>query len=67
MCTAYVSCKNTKTGGKGGMKEGRKANVKLLQAVEKVVRRKVVNGLPWPPYCMGIYHQPKRPKKKVGE
>lgn len=47
------------------MREGRKVNTKLLHVVERVARTKVANGLPWPPLCAGIYHQPKRPKIKL--
>lgn len=65
MCNAYVLCKNNKTGGKSKMKEGQKVNTKLLRVVERIARTKAVNGLPWPPFCMGIYHQPKRPKIKL--
>lgn len=43
------------------MKEEHKVNTKLLRIVERIVRTKVVNGLLCPPFCMGIYHQPKRP------
>lgn len=46
------------------MRKGRKVNTKLLHVVERMARVKVANGLPWPP-CMGIYHQPKRPKTKL--
>lgn len=65
MCNAYVPCKNNKTGGKSKMREGRKVNTRLLRVVERVARTKVANGLPWPPFCAGIYHQPKRPKIKL--
>lgn len=47
------------------MREGRKVNTRLLRVVERVARTKVANGLPWPPFCAGIYHQPKRPKIKL--
>lgn len=49
------------------MKEGHKVNTKLLRVVERIARTKAVNGLPWPPFCMGIYHQPKRPKIKLNK
>lgn len=47
------------------MREGYKVNTKLLRVVERMVRIKVENVLPWPPPCAGIYHQPKRPKTKL--
>lgn len=38
---------------------------KTLQLVERVARDEVEkNMLTWPPICLGIYHQPKRPKKR---
>lgn len=49
------------------MKEGHKVNTKLLRVVERIARTKAVNGLPWPPFCMGIYYQPKRPKIKLNK
>ncbi|MCM1162264.1 MAG: cyclic lactone autoinducer peptide [Roseburia sp.] len=30
-----------------------------------MARTKAANGLLLPPFCMGIYHQPKRPKVKL--
>lgn len=65
MCNAYVLCKNNKTGGKSKMREGRKVDTKLLRVIERMARTKAANGLPFPPPCMGIYHQPKRPKIKL--
>ena len=64
MCNTYVFCKNSKTGGKNKMKKEHKVSKKVLHIVERIARTKVANGLPWPPFCMGIYHQPKRPKTK---
>lgn len=47
------------------MKRGRKLEKKVLSVVEKVARDEVIKNLhEWPPHCMGIYHQPKRPKRK---
>jgi cyclic lactone autoinducer peptide len=38
---------------------------KALQVVEKVARNEAgISIISWPPECMGIYHQPKRPKRK---
>jgi cyclic lactone autoinducer peptide len=45
----------------------RKSNVKknVLKVVEKVISLEVEkNNSMWPPLCMGIYHQPKRPIKR---
>ena len=47
------------------MREGRKVDTKLLRVIERMARTKAANGLPFPPPCMGIYHQPKRPKIKL--
>lgn len=44
-------------------KAGLKNNV--LKVVEKVSRVEFEkNCFGWPPVCVGIYHQPKRPSKK---
>lgn len=38
---------------------------KVLKAVEKVARHEITrSNSEWPPHCMGIYHQPKRPTKR---
>lgn len=35
----------------------------VLKALEVVARKQVEkNNSEWPPACMGIFHQPKRPK-----
>lgn len=35
----------------------------LLNALEKAVRKEInANIYSWPPYCMGLLHQPMRPK-----
>lgn len=40
----------------------KKINKKVLKAVERVTRQEVVRGIDdWPPFCLGIFHQPKRP------
>ena len=47
------------------MKGKEAIGVKALKVVEKIVRNeaeKVWDG--YPPICMGITHQPKRPKRK---
>ncbi len=37
--------------------------MKMLAKVTKNEAEKNMRG--WPPHCMGIYHQPKRPKTEV--
>lgn len=47
------------------MKKNEKISVKALRVIERITRNeveKVRRG--WPPICMGIGHQPKRPKRK---
>ncbi len=47
------------------MKKNEKAGNKVLKVVERIVRNeaeKVMDG--YPPICMGIGYQPKRPKRK---
>ncbi len=40
----------------------KQVNTKVLKAIEQVTRREVKKELDdWPPFCMGIIHQPKRP------
>ena len=65
MCVLDVSGKDYKTGGKGRMKGKEKISIKALRVVEKITHNeveKVKRG--WPPICIGISHQPKRPKRK---
>lgn len=65
MCVSDVFSKNNKTGGKDIMKKKEKAGNKVLRVVERIVRNeaeKVMDG--YPPICMGIGHQPKRPIRK---
>ena len=39
---------------------------KSLGMIEKMLRIKVeANNIKWPPDCVGIFHQPKRPVKKI--
>lgn len=65
MCTADVSGKNNKTGGICKMKKGEKISKNVLKVVERIVRNEAKNVMDGdPPYCLGIYHQPKRPKHK---
>lgn len=43
----------------------KKVNKKVLQAVERLTRHEVEKMTAiWPPFCAGIYHQPKRPVQK---
>lgn len=63
MCIVTVFGKNNQAGGDSVKK--RNLNQYLLEAVEKIARievKKTIYG--WPPDCAGIFHQPKRPKKK---
>ena len=65
MCVLDVFGKNYKTGGICKMKKSKKVSKKALKVVERIVRNeaeKVMDGDP--PYCLGIFHQPKRPKRK---
>lgn len=65
MCVSDVSGEDYKTGGKGKMKRKEKISIKALRVVEKVARNEVEKvRCGWPPICMGIGHQPKRPKRK---
>ena len=65
MCNLDVFGKINKTGGICKMKKSENVNKRVLKVVERIVRNKAehaINGDP--PYCLGIYHQPKRPKRK---
>lgn len=43
----------------------KKINKKLLKAVEHVTRKEVEKNTGGkPPFCSGIFHQPKRPDKR---
>lgn len=65
MCILNVFSKNNKTGGMCKMKKSEKVSKKVLKVVERIVRNKAENVMDGdPPYCLGIYHQPKRPKRK---
>lgn len=65
MCISDVSGKNNKTGGKERMKSKEKLSIKALRVVEKITRNEVEKvRYGWPPLCMGISHQPKRPKRQ---
>ncbi|WAJ22799.1 MULTISPECIES: cyclic lactone autoinducer peptide [Clostridia] len=47
------------------MKKKETLEKKVLNVVEKIARKEITENLySWPPHCMGIYHQPKRPKRK---
>lgn len=44
----------------------KKVNKKVLKVVERAMRNEVVHGIDgFPPSCLGIWHQPKRPNKKA--
>jgi len=37
----------------------------ILGVTEKIIRRELeAEQKRWPPFCNGIFHQPKRPKNK---
>lgn len=45
------------------MKKQEKVANRVLRVLEKIVQKEVEkNCYDWPPVCMGIFHQPKRPK-----
>lgn len=65
MCIFDVFGKNYKTGGKCKMKKDGKIKKTALKLVERIVRNEVERDiLGDPPLCIGIGHQPKRPKRK---
>lgn len=65
MCILDVFGKNCKTGGMCKMKKSEKGSKKMLKVVEKIVRNEVEKVIDDdPPFCFGILHQPKRPKRK---
>lgn len=44
------------------MKTQRTLKRALLEVVQKIGEKEVIrNTSYWPPYCMGVAHQPKRP------
>lgn len=46
----------------------KKVNKKVLKVVERVMRKEAVYGIDgFPPACLGIWHQPKRPNIKKGK
>ena len=65
MCISDVFGKDHKTGGESKMKKNEKISVKALRVIERITRNEVEKvRCGWPPICMGIGHQPKRPKRK---
>lgn len=65
MCNSPMYSQNNKTGGVIKMKQ---TNLKssMLKVVEKVVQVEVKRiDSKWPPACIGIYHQPKRPVQRI--
>lgn len=47
------------------MKKNRKIKKTALKVVERIIRNEVEGNVIGPPYCIGIGHQPKRPKRKA--
>ena len=39
----------------------KKINKKVLKVVERVIRNEIKRASGDPPFCLGIFHQPKRP------
>ena len=39
----------------------KKINKKVLKVVERVIRNGIKRASGDPPFCLGIFHQPKRP------
>lgn len=39
----------------------KKINKKVLKVVERVTRNEIKRACGDPPFCLGIFHQPKRP------
>lgn len=66
MCVLDVFSKNNKTGGMCQMKKNEKISKGVLKAVERIVRNEAEKIKSEDiPFCMGITHQPKRPKRKA--
>jgi cyclic lactone autoinducer peptide len=43
----------------------KKINKKLLKGLERVMRNEAIHGIDgYPPLCLGIWHQPKRPSNQ---
>lgn len=43
----------------------KKINKKVLQVIERIARNEAARDMDnFPPFCCGIWHQPKRMKKK---
>lgn len=42
----------------------KKINKSVLKAIEYVTRVESEKIADWPPFCIGIWHQPKRPDSK---
>ncbi len=58
LCAALLCIAKILTGGE----RMKKVNKKVLKVVEHVMRNEAVYGIDkFPPACMGIFHQPKRP------
>lgn len=65
MCVLDVSGKIYKAGGTCKMKKNEENGKRALKVVEKILRNEVEKvKYGDPPICLGIIHQPKRPKRK---
>jgi len=42
----------------------KKINKKVLKVVERVIRNEIKRASGDPPFCLGIFHQPKRPVER---
>jgi hypothetical protein len=50
------------------MKNNAKKDNRVLRVVERIARNEVEKvRCGWPPICLGIGHQPKRPKRKANK
>lgn len=66
MCILDVSGKNNKTGGICKMKKDKKIKKMALRVVERIIRNEAEKAMGGDdgPFCIGVTHQPKRPKRK---
>lgn len=63
MWNLIIHSKNHKTGGKTMKSNGNMKTV--LHVLERIARVEVENNSKqWPPICMGLLYQPKRPKRE---
>ena len=65
MCILDVFGKIYKAGGTCKMKKNEETGKRALKVVDKILRNEVEKvKYGDPPICLGIIHQPKRPKRK---